>query len=200
MKDSNTVFKKIYSSIQYVFLHHLCQHKEPWTNKAHVRTEQKLHTFWGYSFLYSGQKPCPLFVSFGTRTGLLSFFLQKCKSSFRAHSCSLSMSNFFLKKMLAHQFWPQLIVCNPSLSDCHLPKPEQRKGIWKACLHYNIVVRPWVQEIILRLDSRVFEVDRENDLKYNFMKKIMENLVQDNFQISWNWFWRSHLSCSAVVV
>ena len=128
------------------------------------------------------------------------FFLQKCKSSFRAHSCSLSMSNFFLKKMLAHQFWPQLIVCNPSLSDCHLPKPEQRKGIWKACLHYNIVVRPWVQEIILRLDSRVFEVNRENDLKYNFMKKIMENLVQDNFQISWNWFWRSHLSCSAVVV
>ena len=106
--------------------------------------------------------------------GLLPFFLQKCKSSFRAHSCSLSMNNlynFFLKKMLAHQFWPQLIVCNPSLSDCHLPKPEQRKGIWKACLHYNIVVRPWVQEVILRLDSRVFEVDRENDLKYDFMKK-----------------------------
>ena len=122
--------------------------------------------------------------------GLLPFFLQKCKSSFRAHSCSLSMNNLynFFKKMLAHQFWPQLIVCNPSLSDCHLPKPEQRKGIWKACLHYNIVVRPWVQEVILRLDSRVFEVDRENDLKYNFMKKIMENLVQDNFQISWNWF------------
>ena len=68
MKDSNTLSKEIYSSIQYVFLHHLCQHKEPWTNKAHVRTEQKLHTFWGYSFLYSGQKPCPLFVSFGTRT------------------------------------------------------------------------------------------------------------------------------------
>ena len=152
--------------------------------------------------LFRGVFICPLFVSFGTRTRhkcpfhcvkrfTFFFFLQKCKSSFRAHSCSLSMNNlynFFLKKMLAHQFWPQLIVCNPSLSDCHLPKPEQRNGIWKACLHYNIVVRPWVQEVILRLDSRVFEVDRENDLKYNFMKKIMENLVQDNFQISWNWF------------
>ena len=34
--------------------------------------------------------------------GLLSFFLQKCKSSFRAHSCSLSMNNlynFFLKNV-----------------------------------------------------------------------------------------------------
>ena len=88
MKDLNTVFKKIYSSIQYVFLHHLCQHKEPWTNKAHVRTEQKLHTFLGGIHFDIVDKSLALYLLLleqepGTSAhsivlkGLLSFFFSK---------------------------------------------------------------------------------------------------------------------------